>query len=176
VSTISKSGKPTAVLTDPNSLYRKLYNRSLDFFKWVIDKEADQKKLPLIFKLHVQAMSTKEIKVPMLKRSIEAMIPEPTEPRHKPSSVQIQFFSKKKQFKAFVEINDADSAKKFFDKTFTSKELTLLDNSYNEVFRREMRSYLVKTEEEFQQLAMEKYREEINRQKAQAQLLARMRK
>ena len=65
-----------------------------------------------------------------------------------------------------MEIYDADSAKKFFDKTFTSKELTLLDNSYNEVFRREMRSYLVKTEEEFQQLAMEKYRDEINKSKA----------
>jgi len=77
------------VLTDPNSLYRKLYNRSLDFFKWVIDTEADQKKLPLIFKLHVQANSTKEIKVPMLKRSVEALIPVPSEPRHKPASVQV---------------------------------------------------------------------------------------
>ena len=36
-------------LTDKDSLYRKLYNRSLPFFKWVIDEEPE----PYVFKLHI---------------------------------------------------------------------------------------------------------------------------
>jgi len=40
---------PDGALTDPNSIYRKLYNRSLEFFLWVIDKEP----APYVFKLHV---------------------------------------------------------------------------------------------------------------------------
>ncbi len=37
------------VFTDKDSLYRKLYNRSLSFFLWVIEQEAP----PYVFKLHV---------------------------------------------------------------------------------------------------------------------------
>jgi hypothetical protein len=37
------------VKTDPDSLYRKLYNTSLPFFLWVIASEP----APYIFKLHV---------------------------------------------------------------------------------------------------------------------------
>lgn len=131
--------KEPVVLTDHNSLYRKLYNRSLDFFKWVIDRE----KPPYIFKLHVQAFSAKEIKIPMVKRSIEFLIPHS---QQKPK-IDIQFFSKKKQFKAFVEIQDASVAKHFFTHTFSAKNLALLDNDLNVAMSREMRSYLVKTEE-----------------------------
>lgn len=91
------------MLTDPNSLYRKLYNRSLEFFLWVIDHEEP----PYTFKLHVQALSAKEIKIPMVKRSIEFLIPvSPSKPK-----IDIQFFTKKKQFKAFVEVDDPAVAK-----------------------------------------------------------------
>ena len=48
-------------------------------------------------------------------------------------------------------------AKQFFARTFVMKELPILDDSLEEVFTREMRVYLVKSEEEFNQLAMVKY-------------------
>lgn len=46
----SRSNKPLpAGCTDPNSLYRKLYNRDLAFFQWVIDREQG----PILIKIHV---------------------------------------------------------------------------------------------------------------------------
>ena len=41
------------------------------------------------------------------------------------------------------------------------KNLAILDESFTEIFERSMRVYLVKTEAEFTQLAMLKYKEEI---------------
>lgn len=41
------------------------------------------------------------------------------------------------------------------------KNLAIVDDSFKEVFQRDMRVYLVKTEEEFTRLALEKYQEEI---------------
>jgi hypothetical protein len=96
--------KEPTVVTDPNSLYRKLYNRSLDFFLWVIDVE----QLPYTFKLHVQALSKNEIKPQMVKRSIEFLIPPSLTSKPK---VDVQFFSKKKQFKVFVELSEKAVAK-----------------------------------------------------------------
>jgi len=57
-------------MTDANSLYRKLYNRSLDFFLWVIEQEP----APYVFKLHVQANSAKEITLAMMRRSMDALL------------------------------------------------------------------------------------------------------
>ena len=86
--------------------------------------------------------------MPMIKRSIEIRIPVSKTLSCKPK-VDIQFFTKKKQFKAFVEITDVEVAKKFFSTTFTCKNISLLDANFNEVMQREMRAYLLKTEEEF---------------------------
>ena len=61
----------TNTLTDPNSLYRKLYNSNLDFFLWVLDVE----KPPFSFKLHVQAQTPRELKMVQVKRSVQALIP-----------------------------------------------------------------------------------------------------
>ena len=58
------------VKTDPNSLYRKLYNTNLPFFLWVIEKE----EAPYIFKLHVQALTQKEMNMSTVRRSVEALI------------------------------------------------------------------------------------------------------
>ena len=146
--------KEPTVVTDPNSLYRKLYNRSLDFFLWVIDVEQP----PYTFKLHVQSLSKNEIKPIMVKRSIEFLIPPSLTSKPK---VDVQFFSKKKQFKVFVDIYEKAIAKQFFRKVFSSKTLWLLDSKFEQEMIREMRAYLVKSEEEFQQLAMVKYQEEI---------------
>lgn len=41
------------------------------------------------------------------------------------------------------------------------RRLTVLDEDMNEMFEREMRIYLLKTEEEFSQLAVQKYTDEI---------------
>ena len=82
---------PDGALTDPNSIYRKLYNRSLEFFLWVIDKEP----APYVFKLHVQAETQKEIKVNTVRRSVQALIPR-SQNNKKPAKVQAQFFVKKK--------------------------------------------------------------------------------
>lgn len=41
------------------------------------------------------------------------------------------------------------------------KNLAIVDDSFKEVFQRDMRVYLVKTEEEFTRLALDKYQEEI---------------
>lgn len=60
-----------------------------------------------------------------------------------------------------MELADAKVAKKFFSKTFSMRQLPLLDENFEEVCKREMRVYLVKTEEEFQKLAMKKYQDEM---------------
>lgn len=52
-------------------------------------------------------------------------------------------------------------AKQFFTQTFSAKNLALLDNNLNAVMNREMRSYVVKTEEQFTLLAMKRYQQEI---------------
>ena len=51
---------------DPNSLYRKLYNRNMEFFLWVLEKDP----APYFFKLHIQAQKKNEMRAPMVKRSV----------------------------------------------------------------------------------------------------------
>ena len=46
------------------------------------------------------------------------------------------------------------------------KNLAILDDQFKEVFQRDMRVYLVKSEEEFTRFALMKYREEIKLGKA----------
>ena len=53
-------------MTDPNSIYRKLYNRNMEFFLWILAKEA----APYVLKLHVQARHKHDMKVVQVKRSI----------------------------------------------------------------------------------------------------------
>lgn len=57
----------------------------------------------------------------------------------------------------FVEIADKTTAQKFFSDVFTLKELPVLNENFDEVYAREMRAYLVKSEAEFQRLALKKY-------------------
>ena len=57
-------------LTHPSSLYRKLFNRSLEFFLWVLEHS----KPPYVVKLHVLALSLKEIKMPSMRRSIDSLV------------------------------------------------------------------------------------------------------
>ena len=71
--------------------------------------------------------------------------------------IQVSYFTKKKQFKVFVEFSDTKSAQQFFKRTFVMKSLPILDDSFKEVFQRDMRIYLVKTEEEFTHFALMKY-------------------
>ena len=153
----NKSRLPLGALTDPNSIYRKLYNRNVDFFLWCIEQES----APYTFKLHVQGLNKNDMKVPMVKRSVQALIPhQPSGGPSKKSSlpkIQVQFFSKKKQFKVFVEFSDTKSAKQFFVKTFAMKNLPILDDNFAELFTRDMRVYLVKTEEDFNRLALARY-------------------
>lgn len=141
-------------MTDPNSLYRKLYNRSLDFFLWAIDQESP----PYKFKLHIQAQNAKELKVPQLKRSIELLIPVAA----KKPKIDVQFFTRKNQFKAFISISEAHAAKEFFSGVFTAKTLRIVDANLNVTKVREMRAYVVKTEEEFTRLAMLRYLQDIS--------------
>jgi len=44
-----RSRLPAGVMTDPNSIYRKLYNRNMEFFLWILERE----EAPYVFKLHV---------------------------------------------------------------------------------------------------------------------------
>jgi hypothetical protein len=46
----------------------------MEFFLWVLEREPS----PYVFKLHVQALNKNEIKVPMVKRSVQALIPSVT--------------------------------------------------------------------------------------------------
>lgn len=41
------------------------------------------------------------------------------------------------------------------------KNLAILDDTFKEVFQRDMRVYLVKTEEEFTRFALAKYQEDL---------------
>lgn len=141
------------MLTDPNSLYRKLYNRSLDFFLWAIDQES----APYKFKLHVQALNSKELKVPIIKRSLEFLMPVC---KPKPN-IDVQFFTRKIQFKIFISMNDKHAAKEFFAKMFTAKSLPIVGSDLESTMSRDMRAYFVKTEQEFTNLAMRRYQEEI---------------
>lgn len=61
----------------------------------------------------------------------------------------------------FVQFNDSKQAQQFFAKTYVLKNLAILDDNFSELFSREMRIYLVKSEEEFTRLALAKYQEEI---------------
>jgi len=61
----------------------------------------------------------------------------------------------------FIDFYDSKQAQKFFSKTFVMKNLAILDESFSEMFERQMRVYLVKTEAEFTRLALLKYKEEI---------------
>jgi len=52
---------------------------------------------------------------------------------------------------------------KFFETVFTMKSITIVDPVSENFFERELRAYLVKTEGEFQALAMKKYTLEMQR-------------
>jgi hypothetical protein len=78
-------------MTDPESLYRKLYNKSLTFFLWVIEVEES----PPIFKLHVTANTLKEINIAMIRTSVEALVASCSPKGGKPK-INVQFFAKKK--------------------------------------------------------------------------------
>jgi hypothetical protein len=65
---------PAWAMTDPNSIYRKLYNRNMDFFLWILERE----QAPFVLKLHVQAKNKKDMNVPMVKRSIQALVSQKT--------------------------------------------------------------------------------------------------
>jgi len=94
----------------------------------------------------------------MLKRSVQALIPSATGKKNALTpKIQVQFFSKKKQFKVFVEFSDSKLAQQFFAKTFIMKSLVILDDSFQETFGRDMRVYLVKSEDEFTRLSLAKY-------------------
>lgn len=85
-----------------------------------------------------------------VRRSVEALI---TEKSSEPK-ISIQFFGKKKQFKVFIEMTSSTMAKAFFQKCFTMKTLPILAEKTSEIkFEREMRAYLVKSENEFTRLA-----------------------
>ena len=161
-SKLNRSRLPLGAQTDPNSIYRKLYNRNMDFFLWILDREP----APYTFKLHVQAQTKNEMKVAIVKRSVQSLIPQhatsnSAAKKTAAPKVQAQYFTKKKQFKVFVEFSDSKQAQQFFMKTFVMKTLPILDESFQEIFTRDMRVYLVKTEEEFTQFALTKYQEEI---------------
>lgn len=87
-------------MTDPNSIYRKLYNRNMDFFLWILERE----QAPFVFKLHVQAKNKKDMNVAMVKRSIQALVSQKTiaeaslAATKKASSpkISVQYFTKKK--------------------------------------------------------------------------------
>lgn len=61
-------------MTDPNSIYRKLYNRNMDFFLWILEREP----APFVIKLHLQARNKNDMKVAMVKNSILALISQKT--------------------------------------------------------------------------------------------------
>lgn len=64
---------PPEILTDPNSLYRKVYNKKLHFFMWVMEVEPP----PYIFKLHVTAVMDKfKVTMKSIRRSVEKLLPE----------------------------------------------------------------------------------------------------
>ena len=58
-------------------------------------------------------------------------------------------------------MEDPKQAQQFFARTYVMKNLAILDDSFSEMFQRDMRVYLVKTEDEFTRLALAKYQEEI---------------
>ena len=105
-------------MTDLNSLYRKLYNRDLTFFCWVIDQE----RATIYIKLHIQAQSQREFKPKDIRRSVIALLPRNMHKDNQPN-IQIQFFTKKKQFKVFLEFQNSDTASKFFSKAFGMKKI-----------------------------------------------------
>ena len=112
------------MLTDPDSLYRKLYNKSLAFFLWVIEVDPE----PFTFKLHITANTLKEINIAMIRTSVEALIGSCGSHGAK-SKINVQFFAKKKQFKVFVTIEERQLAQSFFQTIWHLKELPILDQN-----------------------------------------------
>lgn len=56
-----------STFTNPNSIYRRYYNKNLKFFLWVIQKEDP----PYIFKMHIQAKDTYDLTEPIVVNSIK---------------------------------------------------------------------------------------------------------
>ncbi len=93
----------------------------------------------------------------MIRASVEALV------SLVGSKINIAFYAKKKQFKVFVTIAAAKTAIQFFETVFTMKSIIILDPASEDLCEREMRAYLVKTEGEFQALAMRKYTLEMQK-------------
>lgn len=91
-----------------------------------------------------------------------------TSRKDKNLKLQVQFFTKKRQFKVFLQFNNSKAAGKFFGRAFNMRRLPILDEEMNDLFEREMRIYLTKTEDEFAQLAFLKYTEEIKQKHKEA--------
>lgn len=95
-----------------------------------------------------------------IRRSIDALLPPEAiddktgKEKHK---IHIQFFPKKKQFKIFVEMLDKVASKKFFSSVFQMKQLPILNQNFEEIYLRDMRAYLVKSEAEYTRLALKRY-------------------
>ena len=86
---------------------------------WVIHTEDP----PYVFKLHIETMTNKEINMATIRRSVEALIPGAVDCKKNCENFKVtaQLFSKKKQFKVFVEINDKPTAHEFFKGCFKMK-------------------------------------------------------
>ena len=98
-----------------------------------------------------------------IKRSAEALIPNQSKDQKNIGQYDITaaLYSKKKQYKVFVEIHDRNLAIEFFRPCFRMKTLPILDQKFDVILERDMRCYMVKSESEFTRLALLKYMAEI---------------
>ncbi|CDW84392.1 UNKNOWN [Stylonychia lemnae] len=147
----SAGASDESTLTNPNSTYRKLFNRNLKFFLWVIEKEEP----PYIFKMHIQSMNQNDIDKQMIIQAIKkALLNQLGHDFIK--SIDVRTFQKKNQFKVFLEIEDRIDAQKLFKKFFKMSKLSFFDQNGAKLFDRDMRAYLVKDEATFERLANQK--------------------
>eukprot|EP00347_Sterkiella_histriomuscorum_P013453 403364654 len=159
----SSAASEESALTNPNSLYRKMYNKNLKFFLWVIENEQP----PYIFKMHVQAHSSNDINTQLIQQAIKTQFTKVVG-HDVIKSIDVRSFPQKNQFKIFIEIEDKQDAQKYFKKIFKQPKLTFYNELGVKLFDREMRAYLIKDEGTFEKLALLKYQEDGNKSGGQS--------
>lgn len=105
--------------TDPNSIYRQVFNRDLKFFLYVIDNS----ELPIHMKLHVQTQSPGELSDSAVKLSLLKTIQKQEFGYWTSAEIatEVKQFPRKNQIKVFLKVfKEKDKAKKLFSFLYKS--------------------------------------------------------
>jgi hypothetical protein len=187
------SDQNAMIKTDPNSVYRQVFNRDLSFFLFVIERIDP----PIHIKLHLTTLVPNELTDAEVIHSMRVYLKSiddmrlgphrqqiqqqqvdnqvlspandgPHERTSDPStqtSIEVKQFSNKQQIKIFIKLYDGDKerAKLLFQKLYKASEIPIYDENGEVKFNRKMRAYLIKDEGTMEQLAQAKFFDDLKK-------------